>query len=1260
MGVSLPLFSKSKVTEAESKNPLELTLPFLRGWVRHVHRIALGWILLLVLLSVARLAAQPVSAGWTQGNGFRSQRLSVPSSSKVGFTEVPAISSGITFTNLLLGDSYLTNAVAHNGAGVAIGDVDGDGFQDLFFASLNGENRLYRNLGGWRFQQMDAGAAVCAGQISTGVCFADVDGDGDLDLLINGIGTGTRLFLNDGKGHFTEKENSGLSRTASSTSMALADIDGDGDLDLYCTHFTDAMYLADPTTRFGLARNGDTWEVAKINGESTRAPRWKGRFQALPDGKIRELPEVHGFYRNDGQGHFTPIENEPGTYQDEDGKPIPPFRDWGLAVMFRDLNGDGFPDLYICNDNTSPDRIWINTGKGTFRALASDKIRHTSRSSMGVDIADFDRDGHDDLMVVDMLARDPSRRLRQLMRDRPSLAEVERVFERPQFNRNTLFFGRADGSYVEAALWAGVAATDWTWTVAALDVDLDGYEDLLMTNGFEFDVMNQDSHNQIKDRTKRWTDAQLKRSMQFHPHWRSQNVAFRNRGDGSFEPKSSDWGFDHAGISFGMALADLDNDGDLDLVVNNLNEGPSLYRNEAAAGRVEVRLKGRAPNTAGVGARITLKGGAVVQSQEMIAGGRYLSGGEPVRVFAANATAPETLSLEVRWRSGARSVIPGVQANHQYEIEEPATVNPGAVEAPVAKLPAPWFEDLSAQIPHTHAEDGFDDWSRQITLPRRLGHQGPGIAWFDWDGDGWDELVIGSGIGTAPAVFRNQQGRGFSVIAGIAPARGEMSAVVGWSDGMGGRSLLAAMSNPQSVQEVVPGIAVYPTGATNSAVPESIPTGSANLGSISVADVDGDGDLDVFVAGRHQPGRYPEAVSSAVWLNQGGKLVQSPDWSAAFNKLGLVSGATFVDLNQDGKPDLALTTEWGPVRIFINRGNRFEEATKDWKLDGLKGWWTGIVAGDFNGDGRMDLACGNWGHNSVYALFRPHPLRLFHGEWSGAGVQILECWGSGTNWYPVHDRLWLERGFPGLATEFPTHAAFSTASARDILKSAYDSAASVEASEFSSMVFLNEGGSFKPVALPREAQWAPVFSVNVADVDGDGIDDLFCAQNYFGTATDITREDAGQGLWLKGRGDGTFEAIDASISGIRVPGEQRGAALGDFDHDGRVDLAVTQNGGATRLFANRHAKPGMRVVVKGAKSNPDGIGSQIRILYAGGNPGPTRTLQAGSGHWSQDSATQILGLRSAPSAVWIRWPGGREQTVPVQPDQRSVILQYQE
>src|SRR6266536_3694662 len=464
---------------------------------------------LVVLLSVFKTAAAP---SWSEDAGFRTLEVSPGTGGKPGFTLMKPEAICVWFTKRLQGDAYLTNAVAHNGAGVAIGDVDGDGWPDIYLCHLQGANRLYRNLGDWHFQEMDPGEAACADQLSTGATFADVDGDGDLDLLVNGIGAGTRLFLNDGKGRWTEAKESGLSRTASGTSLALADIDGDGDLDLYCTHYIDVMHLWDRTTRFSIIKREGRWTVLKVNDEPATLPRWKGRFEALPDGKVRELPEVDGLYRNEGKGRFTPIQFQPGVFLDEVGAPIPPYRDWGLAAVFRDLKGDGVPDLYVCNDNVSPDRIWINTGKGTFRAIDPWAFRHTSRSSMGVDFADIDRDGHDDIIVVDMLAREHEKRMTQLVRDLPDREESERMETRPQYNRNTLFFGRPDGRYVEAALFAGVAASDWTWCPVFVDVDLDGYEDLLLTNGFEFDVMDQDAQDALRDPRRHFTPEQLKRS----------------------------------------------------------------------------------------------------------------------------------------------------------------------------------------------------------------------------------------------------------------------------------------------------------------------------------------------------------------------------------------------------------------------------------------------------------------------------------------------------------------------------------------------------------------------------------------------------------------------------------------------------------------------------------------------------------------------------------------------------------------------------
>ena len=900
-----------------------------------------------VLCSVGQIWAD---SAWVQGDGFRSLEVS-PKGTKPGFSLMAPSQTGVWFTNQLQGDAYLTNAVAHNGAGVALGDVDGDGWVDIYLCSLQGRNRLYRNLGNWQFEEIDAGAAACAGQFSTGAVFADVDGDGDLDLLVNGIAAGTRLFLNDGKGHFTESTNSGLSRTASGTSLALADIDGDGDLDLYCTHYIDVMHLADPTMRFGLARRGDQWEVIKVNGESARLPKWKGRFEALPDGRVRELPEVHGFYRNDGKGHFIPIQDEPGVFMDAQGKPIPPYRDWGLSVMFRDLNGDGFPDFYVCNDSASPDRLWINTGKGTFRAADFTVLRHTSRSSMAIDFADVDRDGHDDFIVLDMLARDHAKRMTQLARDFPDPQLAALPAEQPRYNRNTLNFGRADGSFVDAAFMAGVAATDWSWCPIFVDVDLDGYEDLLVSNGFSFDVMDQDSEEQF--RKMKLPDAQLKRARQLRPRWPTPNAAFRNRRDGTFEPMEHAWGFDHVGVSYGMAMADLDNDGDLDVVVNNLNECVSLYRNDATAGRIAVRLKGLPPNTQGIGARLQLSGGPVTQSQEMICGGRYLSCDQAIRVFASGPDLEKAQRLKVTWRSGELSAL-DVLPNRIYEVDQ-ASAKPRPSQ-PAAPPVVPYFKEVSSLLNHRHVDEGLDDWARQPMLPRRLSRLGPGLAWFDWDGDGWEDLIVTGGRSGKLAVYLNQKGQGFRLAEEISPTATAQGALVGWPDGAGHRAALVALSDYGSATGQQSALLWY--SFTNRPAPQPWLTGKAALGPLAVADIDGDGDLDVFVGGRFLPGRYPEAVSSAIWLNHNGQLQLNRELSVCFESIGLVSGATFCDLDGDGAPDLALAMEWGPVRVFHNDHGRFQEITAALGLGQTSGWWTSITAGDFDGDGR--IGPGRW------------------------------------------------------------------------------------------------------------------------------------------------------------------------------------------------------------------------------------------------------------------------------------------------------------
>ena len=415
---------------------------------------------------------------WSDGPGYRSATLPVPKSGKAGFTLLPPSKTGITFTNLLSNAKAAENQIRLNGSGVACGDVDEDGWCDLYLCGLENGNKLYRNLGGWRFEDISEAAGVaCPGQYSSGAVFADVNGDGHLDLLVNGLGTGTRLFLNDGQGHFHEVPECGLAHRYASTSLTLADIDGDGWLDLYVPN-----YRTTTIRTTGIS-------MLQINGKLELRPEDREDYQLTSQGLILESGEPHLLYRNDGHGNFQPLSWTDGTFLDEDGRPLAKTpRDWGLTAVFRDLNGDRAPDLYVCGDFHSPDRVWINDGHGHFRAIPRTALRNTSTFSMAVDFADLNRDGLDDFINLDMLDLQHQRRIVQFSPMEPGASGRAGVLDRPQVNRNTVQLNRGDSTYAETAYYCGLEASSWTWSAVFLDVDLDGFEDLLMSTGHQFDT----------------------------------------------------------------------------------------------------------------------------------------------------------------------------------------------------------------------------------------------------------------------------------------------------------------------------------------------------------------------------------------------------------------------------------------------------------------------------------------------------------------------------------------------------------------------------------------------------------------------------------------------------------------------------------------------------------------------------------------------------------------------------------------------------
>ncbi len=1211
------------------------------------------------------------------GGAFRSSPLTVPAGGKAGFTTMLPAFTGIHFTNLVPETRYRTNQILFNGSGVTAGDVDGDGLCDLYFGRINGSNALYRNLGNWRFEDITTSAGVaCANMDSTGVAMVDLDGDGDLDLVINTIGNGTRIFTNDGKAHFTElTKNAPLNPGLGGMSLALGDLDGDGFLDLYVANYRTLALMDLPNTRFFLKKRPDGSQyVSTFNGRSATDPDLVNRFIITPAGGIDEQGELDAIYRNVGGTNFIPMSFTNGAFLDADGVPLthPPF-DWGLSVMIHDLNGDGRPDIYVCNDFDSPDRVWINQGGGKFRALPRLAMRQSTLFSMGVDVADINRDGFDDIFVVDMLSREHARRMNFLPDRKPPIPFVGEMENRPQYSRNTLFLNRGDGTYAEMASLAGLEASGWSWCPAFLDVDLDGWEDVLVTNGHQRDARAMDVLDQIKGmraagQLKSTEDTFNVRKM--FPRLATPNEAFRNKRDLTFEETGQQWGFDFVGVSHGLALADLDNDGDLDVVINNLNAAPTLLRNNASAARVAVRLKGRAPNTAGIGAKIKVSGGPVAQQQEVIAGGRYLSSDQAMRVFAAGSET-NVLAIEVNWRSGRRSVVSGVKANQLVELNEP---NDGA--SPSIALPVegrgkqhlqPFFEDVSARLNHTHVEEPFDDYTRQPLLPRKLSQPGPGVSWCDVDGDGLDDILIASGKSGTLAAYRNDGHGGFQPLNQPPfnqPVTRDQTTVLAWPKAPGQLVLLTGSANYED--GITDGSCVREYDLKSKMTVNRLPGFESSTGPLALADIDGDGDLDLFVGGRVIAGKYPAPASSAIFRNAGGRWELDAANTKTFAGLGLVSGAVFSDLDGDGWPELVLACEWGPLKISRNDHGTLTSwnppvqlETQNSKLEtmsALTGWWNGVATGDFDGDGRMDIVASNWGRNSKYESGRAQPLRIYYGDLGGDGtMQLIEAHyeASLNKVVPWHRLDTLSKSLPFLRASFPTHQAFAQAGVEQILGNQFGAAKMLEAAWLESTVFLNRGTQFIARPLPSLAQAAPAFGICVGDFDGDGHEDIFLSQNFFAVQLETPRHDAGVGLWLQGDGHGGFEPVSAVESGVQIFGEQRGAALADYDGDGRVDLLVGQNARETKLFHNLGARPGLRVRLLGPPANPQAIGAVVRLGDAAGL-GPLREVQAGSGYWSVNSPVQVMSRPEGATQIIVRWPQGAWTTNVFSPQLREI------
>jgi len=1222
----------------------------------HLTRIL---IVLLILPGCARPPAPPPAAitsapfaGTSPATGTR-------------FEQMNADQTGIDFTHRWTPPKRYEHELPFPcvGGGVCVGDYDGDGLPDLYLTRPFGGCRLYRNLGEWRFEDVTAAAGLEDETLwGQGSVFADLDNDGDLDLFVCGYNCPNRLYINRGNGTFKEvAKSAGLAFRGASIMMAFADYDLDGDLDGYLVTYR----ISPRNTLKGRYLNGPKGVVMD--------PALREQIDLLsgPDQRTFEIisGQFDRLYRNNGDGTFTDA-----TRAALGGAAAA--NELGNAVLWWDYDNDRYPDLYVANDFAGPDRLLHNNGDGTFKDVTLDALPHTPWFSMGADAADINNDGRFDLMGTDMSGTSHYKQ-KMSMGDMSANGWFLEWAEPRQYMRNALYLNSGTPRFFEAAYLTGLADTDWTWSINFGDLDNDGWVDLFAANGMTGDWGNSD----FARRTGLSRDAVTAKSAKMFAHVppkREANMAFRNRGDLSFEPVAADWGLDFEGISFGAAFGDLDGDGDLDLVVNNFDEEPGVYRNRTAGShRIAVQLVGSQSNRRGIGARIEVRSGDRIQTRYMTSARGFMGGVEPVVHFGLGSD-PVIDQLTVFWPGGQIQEFSDLEPDQRYTIAEPRHPPP---TSPPPGPPGRMFRRSTNPQNAVHRERPFDDYLTQPLLPYQLSQLGPGLACADVDGNGLDDIYVGGAAGFAGVLY--QQHDPGMMYANPSPnsvfalhrEREDLGAVFFDVDGDGDMDLYvvsggveAGAEQPDPAQDNLLRDRLYlndGSGGFEEAPNEMLPDSRDSGGPVAAADPDRDGDLDLFVGGRVIPGHYPATPNSRLLRNEAGRLIDVTDEVAPdLRETGLVTGALWSDVDDDGDPDLLVTHEWGPVKLFRNDDGRLEDRTREAGLADRMGWYNSIGGRDVDNDGDIDYVVGNVGLNTKYHASIEHPALLYYGDFEGEGrKRLIEAEYEDEKLFPIRGKSCSEHAMPFVTRQFPSFHEFAVASLSEIYTPrCLEDSQRFSANSFESGLLINDGsGHFTFSPLPRLAQISPVFGTALTDVDGDGWTDLYLVQNFFAPQRETGRMDGGISLLLTGDGSGSFHPVWPDRSGLVVSGDAKALTSTDLNGDGWVDFVVAVNDGRVQGFENRRSPDGatMTIALSGRPGNPTAVGARVTVERENGPP-QTDELRAGGGYLSQSSAKLFFGLGSDEGAtrIKVRWPDGTETAHQPPPGSKNIILQH--